>query len=86
MTTGDVDEDKIHYCERFLELMIDLEAQLPTRRFFNLLLDGAHVVVRSQQAALVTRDDGKLFSQVSCCLGLSLNQAFRESCFLSAKM
>ena len=61
---GEVDEAKVHYCERFMELMIDLEAQLPTRRFFNLLLDGSHVVVRSQQAALVSREEGKLFSQV----------------------
>ena len=33
--TGDVQMDKVHYCERFTELMIDLTAQLPTRRFFN---------------------------------------------------
>ncbi len=32
---GDVLMDKVHYCERFVELMIDLTAQLPTRRFFN---------------------------------------------------
>ena len=34
-STGDVIMDKVHYCERFIELMIDLTAQLPTRRFFN---------------------------------------------------
>ncbi|CAG8741708.1 11114_t:CDS:2, partial [Acaulospora morrowiae] len=28
---GDVDQDKVAYCERFLEFLIDLEAQLPTR-------------------------------------------------------
>ena len=43
--TGDVNEDAVSYCERFLELLTDLEAQLPTRRFFNTLLDAAHVLV-----------------------------------------
>ena len=33
--TDEVQMDKVHYCERFIELMIDLAAQLPTRRFFN---------------------------------------------------
>ncbi len=62
---GDVPQDKIHYCERFLELMIDLEAQLPTRRFFNTVMDDAHVVVQSNLSNLPGRDDGKLFVQVS---------------------
>ena len=45
MCTGAVNEDSVNYCERFLELVIDLEAQLPTRRFFNTLLDSSHLVV-----------------------------------------
>jgi Intron-binding protein aquarius N-terminus len=32
-------EESISYCENFLMLMIDLEALLPTRRFFNTVLD-----------------------------------------------
>jgi hypothetical protein len=31
--------DAISYCEHFLLLMNDLEALLPTRRFFNTVLD-----------------------------------------------
>jgi len=61
---GAVEADCIHYCERFLELMIDLEAQLLTRRFFNVVLDDAHVVVQSRLSALSRRDDGKLFVQL----------------------
>ncbi|KAJ3647430.1 hypothetical protein Zmor_019309 [Zophobas morio] len=57
--------DKIHYCERFLELVTDLEALLPTRRFFNTVLDDCHLVVRCQLSALVRRPEGHLFSQVS---------------------
>lgn len=42
---GSVDEDAVTFCERFLELVTDLEAQLPTRRFFNTLLDSCNFVV-----------------------------------------
>lgn len=61
---GDVKPEVIQYCERFLELMIDLEALLPTRRFFNTVMDDCHLVVRCHLAALRSREDGNLFSQV----------------------
>ena len=57
-------EECVKYCEHFLMLMIDLEALLPTRRFFDTLLDDAHLVVRSQLSALVRRPEGHLFSQL----------------------
>ncbi len=63
-TKGDKIIDQIHYCERFIELMVDLEAQLPIRRFFNTVMDDAHVVVRSKLAHISKREDGKLFTQV----------------------
>lgn len=53
------------YAERFLELMIDLEALLPTRRFFNTVMDDCHLVVRCQLSALARRPEGQLFTQVS---------------------
>lgn len=62
--TGEISEEKVHYCERFLELMIDLEALLLTRRFFNVVLDDVHLVVRCKLAPLNRRVEGKLFSQV----------------------
>ena len=52
------------YCEQMLQLMIDLEALLPTRRFFNTLLDDTHLVVRCRLSVLAERDEGKLFVQV----------------------
>ncbi|XP_023293066.2 RNA helicase aquarius [Lucilia cuprina] len=61
---GPVDSHTILYCERFLELMIDLEALLPTRRFFNTVLDDSHLLVRAQISNLVQRPDGKLFGQL----------------------
>ena len=57
--------EAVHYCERFLELVIDLEALLPTRRFFNVVMDDCHLVTRCHLSALCRRSEGKLFSQVS---------------------
>ena len=62
--SGQVSADKVQYCERFIELLIDIEAQLPTRRFFNVLLDDSHCVVKCQLSDLVKRKEGKLFSEV----------------------
>uniref|UniRef100_A0A0L8GB52 RNA helicase aquarius n=1 Tax=Octopus bimaculoides TaxID=37653 RepID=A0A0L8GB52_OCTBM len=62
--TGAVSRDSIHYCERFLELMIDLEAQLPTRRFFNALIDNTHFLVVSKLSNLIKKPEGKLFGQL----------------------
>ncbi|XP_004347836.2 aquarius [Capsaspora owczarzaki ATCC 30864] len=54
----------VRYCERFLELLIDLEAQLPTRRYFNTLMNSAHVVTLAQLSALPNRSNGTLFAQL----------------------
>lgn len=62
---GDIDVEAVHYCERFLELLIDLEALLPTRRFFNVVMDDCHLVTRCHLSMLNQRTEGKLFSQVS---------------------
>lgn len=62
---GEVYEETIRYCERFLEFLIDLEALLPTRRFFNTVMDDCHVVVRCSMAPLLQRPEGNLFAQVS---------------------
>lgn len=62
---GPVLPDKVRYCERFLELIIDLEALLPTRRFFNTVMDDNHLVVRCQLSNLLHRPEGSLFGQVS---------------------
>lgn len=59
-----VDESMVQYCERFLELMIDLESQLPTRRFFNTLLNSLNLVIKCKISALSKRPEGKLFSQL----------------------
>ncbi|KAL1258409.1 hypothetical protein QQF64_011653, partial [Cirrhinus molitorella] len=60
-----VSMEKVHYCERFIEFMIDLEALLPTRRWFNTVLDDAHLVVNCQLSHLTHREkEGHLFCQL----------------------
>lgn len=61
---GPLQIEVVRYCERFLEFVIDLEALLPTRRFFNTVLDDSHLVVRCAIAPLMRREEGKLFSQL----------------------
>ena len=56
--------EAVHFCERFLELLIDLEALLPTRRFFNVVMDDCHLVTRCHLSGLNQRTEGKLFTQV----------------------
>uniref|UniRef100_A0A7N6C3Y8 RNA helicase aquarius n=1 Tax=Anabas testudineus TaxID=64144 RepID=A0A7N6C3Y8_ANATE len=63
--SGPVSMDKVHYCERFIELMIDLEALLPTRRWFNTVLDNSHLVVSCHLSSLTQREkEGHLFCQL----------------------
>ncbi|KAK6304572.1 hypothetical protein J4Q44_G00251580 [Coregonus suidteri] len=62
---GPVPMEKVHYCERFIELMIDLEALLPTRRWFNTVLDDSHLVVSCHLSSLMQREkEGHLFCQL----------------------
>ncbi|KAL4877295.1 P-loop containing nucleoside triphosphate hydrolase protein [Aspergillus karnatakaensis] len=61
--------DNLLYCERFLEFLVDLESQLPTRRYVNTLLKDLHLLpimrlsqtYRSTENALF-RDFHSLFS------------------------
>jgi len=41
-------------CDRTVELLIDLESQLPTRRYFNTLLDDHHIILHCRYRALPT--------------------------------
>ncbi|KAF9315831.1 hypothetical protein BG003_002627 [Podila horticola] len=61
----DGDQEKIAYCERFMEFLIDLEAQLPTRRYLNTLIDDHQVVAICKLAQLNSNNEsGTLFSQL----------------------
>lgn len=61
---SNINRDLVRYCERFIEMVIDLESQLPTRRFFSTLLEATNLVVKCQSSALANRQEGKLFAQL----------------------
>jgi len=50
-------EDEIRYCHQFVDLLIDLDSCLPTRRWFNALLIDSHLVVRCSKSVLYQTDD-----------------------------
>jgi len=49
----------VQYAERFLEFMIDLMAQLPTRRFFHLLLDDSHLIPHCRLSAFIKKPEAR---------------------------
>ncbi|XP_077214352.1 P-loop containing nucleoside triphosphate hydrolases superfamily protein [Tasmannia lanceolata] len=52
------------YCERFMEFLIDLLSQLPTRRYLKPIVGDVAVVAKCHLSALYTHGKGRLFSQL----------------------
>ncbi|KAJ3709379.1 hypothetical protein LUZ61_013084 [Rhynchospora tenuis] len=59
-----VDDSCVLYCERFMEFLIDLLSQLPTRRFLRPLVADVGVVAKSHLSTLYTHEKGRLFAQL----------------------
>ncbi|KAL6231173.1 hypothetical protein BDW75DRAFT_50389 [Aspergillus navahoensis] len=53
--------DNLRYCERFLEFLVDLESQLPTRRYVNTLLKDIHLLPLMRLSELYRSADNALF-------------------------
>ena len=53
--------DDLRYCERFLELLVDLESQLPTRRYVNTLLKDLNLLSVIRLSELYRSPDNALF-------------------------
>ena len=68
-----VDRAALLYCERFLELTIDLLSQLPTRRFVATLLEDRALLVKCRLCALAQHPAGHLFRQLSDLLQFYIN-------------
>jgi intron-binding protein aquarius len=49
------------YCERFVELLIDLQSQLPTRKYTNALINDLHVLVAIRMSSLFKDTKNQLF-------------------------
>ncbi len=61
-STSSDDPHALLFAERFLELLIDLEAQLPTRRFFHTLLLDHCVITTLRHSVLFERESKKKHS------------------------
>ncbi|CAL2047573.1 unnamed protein product [Caenorhabditis brenneri] len=61
---GEDPVDYIKYCERFIELLIDLESILQTRRFFNSVLHSSHLLTNCLLSPLISTEAGSLFFQL----------------------
>ncbi|WEW59376.1 hypothetical protein PRK78_004847 [Emydomyces testavorans] len=54
-------EDSIRYCERFMEFLVDLESQLPTRRYVNTLLKDLNILPVIRTSRLFRISNHSLF-------------------------
>ncbi|KAK2863709.1 hypothetical protein FQN49_004072 [Arthroderma sp. PD_2] len=54
-------EDNTRFCERFLELLVDLESQLPTRRYVNALLKDLNILPVLRKSKLYNDEKNTLF-------------------------
>lgn len=60
----EVDDACLLYCERFMEFLIDLLSQLPTRRYLKAIVADVAVVAKCHLSALYTHEKGRLFAQL----------------------
>ncbi|KAF1842034.1 uncharacterized protein K460DRAFT_379999 [Cucurbitaria berberidis CBS 394.84] len=54
-------KDNLAYCERFMELVTDLQSQLPTRRYVNALLQDLNLLPAIRLSPTYTDEDNGLF-------------------------
>lgn len=61
-----LNKDIALYCQRFIEFVIDIESQLPLRRFFHAILDYTNLIVRCRLSDLARHKsvEGHLFDQL----------------------
>lgn len=52
--------DDVAYCERFIELLSDLQSQLPTRRYVNTLLQDLNILSAIKLSPLYSDEDNSL--------------------------
>ena len=52
------------YCERFVEFLVDLLSQAPTRRFVRTLLEDRAILVKCRLAPLIDHPQGELGSMI----------------------
>jgi intron-binding protein aquarius len=59
-----IHRQSVQYCERFMEFIIDLLSQLPTRRFVRTVLDDRQLLIKSRMVPLHAHPAGRLYGQL----------------------
>lgn len=72
-TTKDGAEHSLIYCERMLELLIDLLSQLPTRRYVNALLQDLNLVPVVTLSPMYADEDNSLLRDLLALLNHYIN-------------
>lgn len=73
LSGDEASEGNIRYCERFLEFLVDLESQLPTRRYVNALLKDLNIVSVVRKSKLYNDDKNSLFRDLYALLRRFIN-------------
>lgn len=59
-TTAHTRSENVLYCERFVELLSDLQSQLPTRRYVNALLQDMNILSAIKLSPMYSEEDNAL--------------------------
>ncbi|CAJ0542043.1 Ff.00g083530.m01.CDS01 [Fusarium sp. VM40] len=60
--------DQVLYCERFTEFLIDLQSQLPTRRYVNTLIQDLHIVSAMRLSPMFNDEENTLLRDLHALL------------------
>lgn len=55
---GVIDRQQLLFCERFVEFLIDLMSQAPTRRYSHALLEDKAVLIKCRMSTLFRHEQG----------------------------
>jgi intron-binding protein aquarius len=61
---SDASEEVVIYCERFLELLTDIESQLPTRRYVNTLIHDWNLPALIRNSTIYGKEQNGLFRDI----------------------
>ena len=69
ITPQHAERAEIAYCERFVEFLVDLMNQLPTRRYFRVVLEDSRLLIKCRHSALYSQigaaeGEGRLFRKL----------------------
>ncbi|KAH8154238.1 uncharacterized protein LAJ45_02006 [Morchella importuna] len=70
---GDDLKQTLTYCERFIELLTDLESQLPTRRYVNFLVKDLHILTAIKLSPFYADSENGLFRDLYALLAHYVN-------------